>query len=300
MLAPINIENSNITIARIPTDSSFSLEEDKVSQTGQAPLSAFERDRNRYYKLVADLAPNEMLLKFSQSAPRNVQEGVKSTIMSILGSMPQYALDAALVTTGGKLASLMFQMQLTGYMFKNAEYRMSMTRSLKGLPRLPPAQTVSTSGPNGTASLVIRPSDRALSVTGLVSVTDAEGRSVEVDASELMSALSAEVEQLRGELLLLREQREPELQANLLTYIQALPERELSGLTSDISPEVMEAINLLVQTLMTRMGIPPPGSERSEALVQQSVGALAQLCMWQLVIGYRLRELEVLDRGVDL
>ena len=82
--------------------------------------------------MVEKLAPNEMLQKFSLNAPKPIQEAVKSTIMSILGSLPSYALDAALVTTNSRLANLMFQMQMTGYMFKNAEYRMSLTRSLKG------------------------------------------------------------------------------------------------------------------------------------------------------------------------
>jgi hypothetical protein len=78
------------------------------------------------------MAPNEILVKFSQTAPPNVQEAAKSTIMNILGSLPNYALDAVMVTTSNKLMALLYQMQITGYMFKNAEYRMSMTRSLKG------------------------------------------------------------------------------------------------------------------------------------------------------------------------
>ena len=34
-----------------------------------------------------------------------------------------------------KLANLIYQMQFTGYMLKNAEYRMSLTRTLKGMPK---------------------------------------------------------------------------------------------------------------------------------------------------------------------
>lgn len=78
-----------------------------------------------------------MIAKFAQTAPKQVQEAAKSTIMTLFGSMPSYVLDAALITTNTKLANLLFQMQITGYMFKNAEYRMSLTRSLKGLPRVP-------------------------------------------------------------------------------------------------------------------------------------------------------------------
>jgi hypothetical protein len=63
---------------------------------------------------VEKLTPNELLDKFAETAPRNVQEATKSTVVSILGSLPNYALDAALITTSSKLASLLYQMQLTG------------------------------------------------------------------------------------------------------------------------------------------------------------------------------------------
>ena len=87
---------------------------------------------NKYYKIIDSLSPNEMLLRFAKSAPPHVQSAAKSTIMNIFGSLPNYALDASLVTTNTKLANLLYQMQITGYMFKNAEYRMSLTKSLKG------------------------------------------------------------------------------------------------------------------------------------------------------------------------
>jgi len=99
-------------------------------------------DTLKYFKLIDSLAPHEMLVKFAKTAPLNVQEAAKSTVLNILGSMPNYALDTVLITTNVKLASLLYQMQITGYMFKNAEYRMSLTRMLKGLPKLPSAAVV--------------------------------------------------------------------------------------------------------------------------------------------------------------
>lgn len=89
-------------------------------------------EASRYFKMVESLEPNDMLMKFAKTAPKHVQEAAKSTIMNILGSLPNYALDAALITTNTKLANLLYQMQMTGYMFKNAEYRMSLTKMLKG------------------------------------------------------------------------------------------------------------------------------------------------------------------------
>lgn len=231
----------------------------------------------RYVKFIEHLAPNELVGKFQAQAPPSVQEAAKSTIMSILGQLPHYTLDASLLTTSTKLYNLVYQMQMTGYMLKNAEYCISMTRALKGLPKLPPSSKVSRGN---------------LTVSPLSSDSQ-----VRFDIQELR-ALSQEVEELRAELTLIRNSRENELRSNLLTYIQALPERELGKLTSDMDSSVTEAMNMLVAALMERLGIPT--TTGPEVVVQQSMGALSQLAYWQLVVGYRLRELEVLDRGVTL
>jgi hypothetical protein len=86
----------------------------------------------KYVQLLESLPPNELILKFTMTAPKHVQEGMKSTIIGFLGSLPNYALDASLFTTSSKVASLLYQMQITGYMFKNAENRMTMSKALKG------------------------------------------------------------------------------------------------------------------------------------------------------------------------
>ena len=54
-------------------------------------------------------------------------------------------------------------------------------------------------------------------------------------SAEVTTALSKEVEELRAELLSIRKEREGELRSNMLTYIQALPEKDLAKLTSDMS-----------------------------------------------------------------
>lgn len=86
----------------------------------------------RYFNIVEKISPNDMIQKFAATAPANVQAACKSTVVNILGSLPNYALDAALITSSTKLSNLLHQMQITGYMFKNAEYQMSFIRSLKG------------------------------------------------------------------------------------------------------------------------------------------------------------------------
>lgn len=245
----------------------------------------------RYFEIVEKIAPTDMIQKFAQTAPKNVQEAAKSTIMTILGSLPNYALDAALITTSTKLANLLYQMQMTGYMFKNAEYRMTLTRSLRGLPKLPPTSYMKQ------GNISVNPLQEGTEVRGEISVETLTGDVLKVDVQELTKTLSREVEELRNELALIRNEREQELRSNLLTYIQALPQKDLEKLTSDMSSEVVESIQMLVDALMQRLGIDVTGPE---VILQQSVGALAQLCMWQMVVGYKLRELEALDNGAPL
>ncbi len=125
----------------------------------------------------------------------------------------------------------------------------------------------------------------------------------------------------------------------MLTYIQALPESDLSKLTSDMSPEVIYIIFMLIwcllmitfmliglgygsyyitdrcfngedgsrvsisefivfiMNLLVHIYICMISNTGPEVLVQQSYGSLAQLCTWQLIIGYKLREYEALDNG---
>lgn len=180
---------------------------------------------------------------------------------------------------------------------------MTLTSALKGLPRLPVSTEVKDSSSGESirlAGLVDEDTGRlskGVSIQGNVSITDADGNKVDLSAADLMDALSSEVNDLRNEMAKVRSEREVELRSNLLTYIQALPDKELARLTSDMSDEVMESIQLLVDALMSKLGV---GVGGEEVVIQQSVGVLAQLCMWQMVVGYKLRELEAMEKGVDL
>jgi len=96
-------------------------------------------------------------------------------------------------------------------------------------------------------------------------------------------------------------------------YIRTLPPAELQQLTGTMSPEVLEAMKGLVTAVLA--GISEDDEELKDVLfagsggggeqdgstigpntvTEQSGEALAQLCMWQLVVGFNLRELEVRD-----
>lgn len=116
------------------------------------------------------------------------------------------------------------------------------------------------------------------------------GLEMEVDAAAYMSELRSEVSKLRDELMVSRKQQEEVLRKDLLMYIRTLPQQELQSLTNTMSQDVLVAMKGLVNAVMSGIG---EGQIGPDTVTEQSGEAMAQLCMWQLVIGYNLRTLEV-------
>ena len=68
---------------------------------------------NPYLQVVSKLSPSEMISRFTSSAHPRVQNAVRSTILSLIGGLPKMAFDTTTITTGQRLASLMFQLQVS-------------------------------------------------------------------------------------------------------------------------------------------------------------------------------------------
>jgi Protein of unknown function (DUF760) len=274
---------------------------------------------NPYIKVVSSLTPPELISKFTSTAHPRVQNAVRSTILGLIGGLPKMAFETTTITTGQRLASLMFQLQMTGYLFKNAEYRLSLSQSLEslssvpifgseGLLRLPGDAGHDDDDENGTldplkgkikGKLKIRysPDSELRDETSSVSLGDPEGQGnlvtpleLEVDAAAYMSELRTEVSNLRDELMQRRKEKEEAIRKDLLLYIRTLPEQQLRSLTGTISQDVLLAMKGLVSVVMAGIG---DGNISADTITEQSGESMAQLCMWQLVVGYNLRELEV-------
>jgi hypothetical protein len=108
----------------------------------------------------------------------------------------------------------------------------------------------------------------------------------------LTKILQGEVGKLRSELLALmerRDQREAALASDLIAYINTLPRSEMQTLTSGVQPEVLEAMETLVYGILKQFGV-----KEGDRIVLESSDAMKKLLLWQLAIGYNLRELEVI------
>ena len=282
--------------------------------------------RNPYMNVVSKLSPSELISKFTATAHPRVQNAVRSTILGLIGGLPKMAFDTTTITTGQKLASLMFQLQMTGYMFKNAEYRLSVQQSLgvaesgDHVSLLSGDRILVGAGSEDDTSGQTAEEERIDPLAGKVkgklrirygrgkdssdnTRTDKEGKDepsagggggggleMEVDAAAYMSELRAEVEQLRNELTHTDKEQEEALRKDLLAYIRTLPQQELQSLTNTMSQDVLVAMKGLVNAVLSGIG---EGQIGPDTVTEQSGEAMAQLCMWQLVIGYNLRTLEV-------
>mmetsp|Transcript_41893 Transcript_41893/g.131332 ORF Transcript_41893/g.131332 Transcript_41893/m.131332 type:complete len:225 (-) Transcript_41893:576-1250(-) len=186
---------------------------------------------NPYFDVVMNVAPNEMIRRFMSTSSPQAQASVRTTILGLLGSMPQFAVDTAVMTTGGRLAACMFQLQMTGYMFKNAEYRISLTKSLESIAQLPGAEEdPDMQKALGKDADDDEPEAKLPAVDGMISVTLGDGSKVEVEAKAYMSELRREVEELRSTLVAQEAEKKEAMQNDLIAYIKTLPERDMKDL----------------------------------------------------------------------
>mmetsp|Transcript_48624 Transcript_48624/g.97021 ORF Transcript_48624/g.97021 Transcript_48624/m.97021 type:complete len:168 (-) Transcript_48624:195-698(-) len=130
-------------------------------------------------------------------------------------------------------------------------------------------------------------------ISGTLTVKLDDGTDVEMDASAYMEQLAAEASSLQQELLSLSNEqakRQSELSGSIATYVASLPEAQLKALTSSISDDVVSAMRELVKYILRSPSGDGPLAKEEEVTMEQ--GKLQALCLYQLVLGYRLREAE--------
>ena len=150
-------------------------------------------------------------------------------------------------------------------------------------------------------------------VQGIVKVELEDGKIIEVEAKDYIQGLKQEAKALREAL---RQEREAEQQrmggkppiadtgrspmdprppqsGSLGQYISSLSEKNVKKLTEGISPEVVDAMKMLVDYVLDR-GQTKSGQKNIKRNQEMDIAgsALQQLALWQLVLGYRLREQE--------
>ena len=234
--------------------------------------SALARPDNLYFEQMSNISAPDLIKRFAETAPPEVQKAFRATIASLMGNLPPQVGEVSIMSTGMNVASLMYSMQMTGYMFRNAEYRRTLVQSLGSgeSKALPPVEVSGGTLPE---------------VSGTIKVKLGEAIETEVEAAAYMAELRAEVSSLRTQIVKAREAQD-EPGGQLLSYLQSLPRETIPTLTSGISEDVLEAMTMLIERILADAGV------QGEQFMETSGLKLRELLVWQLISGYTLREIE--------
>lgn len=154
--------------------------------------------------------------------------------------------------------------------------------------------------------------DGVINVLGKVEIELESGETIKVEAKEYIESLKAEAEALKEALrretlgpqsansIVGASQQQPSDFGGIAQYI-ASRQGDIAALTEGIQPEIVDTMKKLVDFVLEggengpRKGVP-----KDQIEMELPGSALQQLALWQLVLGYRLREAEATGEYLKL
>lgn len=252
-----------------------------------------ELDRRRFLlRYVQGIQP-EVMEDFVRHAPPHVVDAMRQTIKNYTGGLPHEFFEVSISAKGEDLAQLMYTMMMSGFMFRNAQYRLELRDSM--LPAghesfdeydLPPALPIMGMLDHSQDGKYA-PGSQKSRVSGEVLRWHHENGTESVPASEY-------IEKLESEIRILKQQVSTQLYIHaagneLLNYLKGLEAGVVKTLTTPTEGAV-EAMNTFIHRLL---GTDDLTSEDMIHPTQSTQVELARLMFWLMVVGYNLRTLEV-------
>ncbi|KAF6256611.1 hypothetical protein COO60DRAFT_1702240 [Scenedesmus sp. NREL 46B-D3] len=100
-------------------------------------------------KYVKEVQP-ALIEQFVDQGPPAVVAAMRNTITNMLGTLPPQFFTVTISTVGENMSQLMLSVLMTGYMFRNAQYRLELRTALGDLA--PPAAAMSTNAVTAVAA----------------------------------------------------------------------------------------------------------------------------------------------------
>ncbi|KAK7283450.1 hypothetical protein RIF29_12972 [Crotalaria pallida] len=224
---------------------------------------------------VKNVQPEFMEL-FVKRAPQQVVGAMRETVTNMIGTLPPQFFAVTITTVAENLAQLMYSVMMTGYMFRNAQYRLELQESLQqvALPDVQDQKDIPDYAP-GTQKNVSGEVIRWNNVSG----------PERVDAKKYIELLEAEIEELNRQV----GRQSSNAQNELLEYLKSLEPRNLKELTSSAGDDVVLAMNTFIKRLLA---VADP-SQMKTSVTETSAPELAKLLYWLMVVGYSIRNIEV-------
>eukprot|EP00775_Hariotina_reticulata_P005361 gene5360-5596_t len=242
--------------------------------------------RKLLLKYVKEVQP-ALIEQFVERGPPAVVAAMKNTITNMLGTLPPQFFTVTINTVGENLSQLMLSVCMTGYMFRNVQYRLELRDALGAMtPAAAAAVAAQTTQldvyTSSAAMQAYSALERSQSAPVQSSVLDAEQYAPGVQKSRVQAGHGSHGP--AGSLLVLEETAN-----ELLDYLRCLDASSLAELTSSAGPEVTEAMDSFVGRLMGSSDSDSLRRAGSECCAQE----LAKVMFWLMVVGYTLRGMEV-------
>ncbi|XP_039015453.1 uncharacterized protein LOC120145797 isoform X2 [Hibiscus syriacus] len=231
--------------------------------------------RDILLEYVKNVQPEFMEL-FVKRAPQQVVEAMRQTVTNMIGTLPPQFFAVTVTTVAENLAQLMYSVMMTGYMFKNAQYRLELQQGLElaALPEVQEKKDVPDYAP-GTQKNVSGEVIRWNNVSG----------PEKIDAKKYIELLEAEIEELNRQV----GRNSANGPNELLEYLKSLEPQNLKELTSSAGEDVVFAMNTFIKRLLA---VSDPNQMKT-SVTETSAPELAKLLYWLMVVGYGLRNIEV-------
>ncbi|OVA11970.1 Protein of unknown function DUF760 [Macleaya cordata] len=218
----------------------------------------------------------EFMEMFVKRAPQQVVDAMRQTVTNMIGTLPPQFFAVTVTTVAENLAQLMYSVLMTGYMFRNAQYRMELQQSLEQAA-LPDAQERKDKPDYAPGT--------QKNVTGEVIRWNNVSGPEKIDAVKYIEILEAEIEELNRQV----GRRSFSGQNALLDYLKSLEPQNLKELSSNAGEDVVLAMNTFIKRLLA---VSDPDQMKTAA-TEASAPELAKLLYWLMVVGYSIRNIEV-------
>lgn len=248
---------------------------DGSGQNGQWPKQSRQEILLEYVRTVQP----EFMDHFFKRAPEQVVEAMRQTVTNMIGTLPAQFFEITVSTVGENLAQLMYSVMMTGYMFRNAQYRVDLTQSMAAA--LPDPDRPRLGDPNYEEGV------QKAAVGGEVLRWHKQHGPAPMAAADYIELLEGEVAALRAQLEAGR--RAAQGRNPLLDYLKGLQPQNLQELTASAGEDVLVAMNAFIQRLL---GV-TDGADLKASPSETSATELANLLYWLMVVGYSIRNIEV-------
>ncbi|KAF6172427.1 hypothetical protein GIB67_006940 [Kingdonia uniflora] len=213
----------------------FNSPENNDTNDSKPPNGTLPKGRREILLEYVKTVQPEFMELFVKKAPQQVVEAMRQTVTNMIGTLPPQFFAVTVTTVAENLAQLMYSVLMTGYMFRNAQYRLELQQSLEqvALPDVKEIKDVPDFAP-GTQKKVTGEVIRWNNISGIE----------KIDAVKYIELLEAEIEELNRQVT----RRSTNGQNELLEYLKSLEPQNIKTIEMRVKLAELKGLKWLLAT----------------------------------------------------